>query len=118
MHRGQLNDALEARPSCRPARVAPTLVVATSSPTSLHLAAVGASRRDARAAHGEGDGKAIQPAPGSCAASSSVRVARVLLAGGGPRRDGRAGALVGWWRPWLRPWRSAGRVPCGVGGVL
>jgi hypothetical protein len=63
-------------------------------------------------ARGEGDGRRFG------VLASNVCVARVLLAGGGPTRDGRAGALVGWWQPWLHPRRLAGRVPSrGVSGV-
>jgi hypothetical protein len=75
---------------------APTLAAATSSPTSLYLATVGASRPDARAASGEGGGGAILPAPGSCTPSVVMAMAASVAADG---------SSAGPWHRWRQPWR-------------
>lgn len=100
-------------PPRRSARAAPTLAAATSSPTSLYLAAVGASRPDARAASSEGGGRAFLPALGSCASSVVTATAASAAAGGssaGLWHGWRPAVVVGSCQAWPpRPLESARR---------
>uniref|UniRef100_A0A804ML05 Uncharacterized protein n=1 Tax=Zea mays TaxID=4577 RepID=A0A804ML05_MAIZE len=89
--RTQNPNSIPPRRPARAARAAPTLAAATSSPTSLYLAAVGASRPDARAASSEGGGGAFLPALGSCASFVVTTTAASAATGG---------SSTGLWHGW------------------